>query len=136
MDFQRLKFKTHTRITFRTDLEIIVFFIFLVGKNLFCSFRILSLFLLLFFSFMNYYFICQVLSQRHFPKGIFPCGNFPNVHFPKRQLPKGQVRPSEAPQAAKGPRAAARMGQGSERCGQKSLGGRSLRLGQTREVAT
>ena len=59
-----------------------------------------------------------------FPSDNFPSGNFPNVKFPKRQLPKGQVRLSEAPQAAKGPSAAAMMDQG-----------RALRLFQTWEVA-
>ena len=51
----------------------------------------------------------RYFSQRHFPKGDFPSDNFPsgnflNVQFSKRlYVPK--VRPSEAPQAAKGGRA-------------------------------
>ena len=55
-----------------------------------------------------------------FPSDNFPRGNFPNGPFPKRQLPKRQVRPSEAPQASFG--AAARMGQGAERCSQDRFG--------------
>ena len=73
---------------------------------------------------------CQVLSERHFPKGDFPSINFPNVQFLKRQLPKGQVRPSEAPQAAMEGRAlwlgwARGRGQnrlgGGKHCGQDRL---------------
>ena len=51
---------------------------------------------------------CQVLSQRHFPKGDLQSDNFPSENFPKVRL--GPL--SQAPQAA--------------------IGGRALRLGRAR----
>ena len=63
---------------------------------------------------------------RYFLKGNFPSNNFPNVLFPKRQLPKGKVRPSKAPQAAKGPSASARTAEGLSAAARTDLGnGRS-----------
>ena len=57
----------------------------------------------------------QAFSLKRHPIPIFfkapvQSDNFPNVQFPNRRLPKGYVRPAEAPQAASGPSAAARMG--------------------------
>ena len=80
---------------------------------------------------------CQVFSPRCFPKGVFPRAiplmiisqmcNFPSGNFPKVRL--GPLR-RRALQWE--PSAAARMGQGTERCGQKGLGDRALQLVQAR----
>ena len=70
---------------------------------------------------LRYYFTKAFSQGRlfHLPQGgNFISGKFPNLKFPKGQPPKGQVRPCEA---MMGSSAAARIGQGAERCGQDRL---------------